>query len=187
MPGIHTYLIHNNVKLSYTLHSRRRTTKLSISINTDGMVRVTKPTRATIVSIESLLIEKWDWIHNARESLLKKPKKLLANYGPEDYKRYKQQAHELVEERVRYFNAFYKCTVNSILVKNQKTRWGSCSSRKILTFNYKIVFLPKELQDYIIVHELCHIQEMNHSYKFWNLVSLHIPNYTERRKAIKLY
>jgi predicted metal-dependent hydrolase len=74
-----------------------------------------------------------------------------------------------------------------IFIKNQRTRWGSCSSKKNLNFNYRIALLPAELQDYLVVHELCHLQEFNHGKKFWDLVGGQIPGYKELDKRLKTF
>ena len=87
--------------------------------------------------------------------------------------------------RFEYFNKFYSYKWNRIFIKNQKTRWGSCSKRGNLNFNYRIALLPPEAADYIIVHELCHLKEFNHSRNFWKLVEQQIPNYKILHKALK--
>ena len=74
---------------------------------------------------------------------------------------------------------------NKINIKNQKTRWGSCTKSKNLNLNYKIIFLPKKHQDYIIVHEMCHLKEFNHSHKFWSLVSKTLPDYLEIKVELR--
>ncbi|MBM3204807.1 M48 family metallopeptidase [Candidatus Uhrbacteria bacterium] len=102
-----------------------------------------------------------------------------------DYLRHKEAARALVIERIGYFNHVYGFPFNNIFIKNQKTCWGSCSKNKNLNFNYKIAFLPPRLADYIMVHELCHLQEMNHSKRFWMLVVKTIPDHTIRRRALK--
>jgi len=97
----------------------------------------------------------------------------------------REQARRLVESRIKYFNSFYKFKINRIAIKNTKTRWGSCSSKKNLNFNYKIIYLKKELADYLIIHELCHLEELNHSKRFWALVRQTIPNYVKINKELK--
>jgi len=72
-----------------------------------------------------------------------------------------------------------------VAIRNQKSRWGSCSSQKNLNFNYRLCLLPSDIAEYIIVHELCHLQEMNHSVKFWRLVEKTIPDYKFRQKRLK--
>jgi predicted metal-dependent hydrolase len=89
----------------------------------------------------------------------------------------RERARIFVENRISFFNKFYNFNINRIDIKNTKTRWGSCSSKGNLNFNYKIIYLKPELADYLIVHELCHLGEFNHSKRFWALVSKTIPNY----------
>jgi predicted metal-dependent hydrolase len=89
------------------------------------------------------------------------------------------KAKALVHERLAFFNQHYGYSINKIAIRNQKTRWGSCSSKGNLNFNYKIIYLPPEAQDYLIVHELVHLKEFNHSKRFWDLVLETIPNCKE--------
>ena len=97
----------------------------------------------------------------------------------------REQARIFVENRISYFNKFYKFEINRIAIKNTSTRWGSCSSKHNLNFNYKIIYLKPELADYLIVHELCHLGEFNHSKKFKALVAKTIPNYAKINKELK--
>lgn len=101
------------------------------------------------------------------------------------YKQHKERARTLVHERLAHFNLHYKFKINKIFIKNQKTRWGSCSSKGNLNFNYKIVLLPPHLSDYIIVHELCHLGQFNHSKAFWSLVEQTVPDWKKRRAELK--
>ena len=87
--------------------------------------------------------------------------------------------------RILHFNSYYGHTLGKIFIKNHKSRWGSCSGKGNLNFNYKVVLLPLPIADYIIVHELCHLQEFNHSAKFWALVGETIPDYVVRRKQLR--
>ena len=102
-----------------------------------------------------------------------------------EYAKYKNAAQNLVENKIGYFNDFYKFNVNKITIKNQKTRWGSCSRKGNLNFNYRLALLPEYLSDYIIVHELCHLGELNHSPKFWDLVAKTIPHYKKIKREFK--
>jgi len=97
----------------------------------------------------------------------------------------RERARTLVENRLSYFNKIYGFKINRIAIKNTSTRWGSCSSLKNLNFNYKIIYLSSELADYLIVHELCHLKEFNHSKKFWELVGKAVPNYVKLNKELK--
>ncbi len=99
--------------------------------------------------------------------------------------KYKEEARKLVRERVEFFNRIYGFKYNKIFIKNTKSRWGSCSTKRNLNFNYRIVFLPSKLADYLIAHELCHLKEFNHSKRFWGLVSLAVSDFKKLRKELK--
>ena len=97
----------------------------------------------------------------------------------------REQARIFVENRISYFNKYYNFNINRIAIKNTKTRCGSCSSKGNLNFNYKIIYLKPELADYLIVHELCHLGEFNHSKKFVALISKTIPDYDKVNKELR--
>ncbi len=119
----------------------------------------------------------------ARHDFVQKSRK----YTRWDYKRYKEVARALASARVAYFNFFYNFSVGRISIRDTKTRWGSCSKKGNLNFNYKILFLPPHMADYIIVHELCHLKEFNHSQNFWDLVVKVVPEYRAVRVDLKRY
>ncbi len=91
----------------------------------------------------------------------------------------------LILDRLGYFNKSYGFIWNRVAIKNTKRRWGSCSKKGNLNFCYKLVFLPPSLADYIIVHELCHLGQFNHSPAFWDLVAQTLPNYKTLRNELK--
>ena len=101
------------------------------------------------------------------------------------YLAHKEQARELVHAKVAFWNQQYAYSFGRIAIRNQRRCWGSCSSNRNLNFNYKILFLPERLVDYIIVHELCHLEQFNHSPQFWELVEKTLPHYKELRKELK--
>lgn len=88
-------------------------------------------------------------------------------------------AREFFEQRVQHFSAVFGCETGAISVRNQKTRWGSCSSNGDLSFNWRLVMAPQWILDAIVVHELCHIEELNHSRQFWDLVERRYPRHDE--------
>jgi len=94
----------------------------------------------------------------------------LQNCSREHYLKYKEEARRLCEKKCEYWAEKMWVSYNRIAIKSLKTKWGSCSSKKNLNFNYKILFLSSKDQDYLIVHELSHLIHMNHSSKFWDLV-----------------
>ncbi len=101
----------------------------------------------------------------------------------------KEAARMLVHERVRHFMQYYgphhNISIGKIAIRNQRSRWGSCSKKGNLNFNYKLIFLSPVLQDYIIVHEICHIKEFNHAKAFWSLVGETIPEWKKLRNELK--
>ncbi len=117
--------------------------------------------------------------------LFRKQKRKRASSVTVYYLEHKEAARCLVISRVKHWNQFYGFEYNRIAIRNQRRCWGSCSSLKNLNFNYRILFLPPHLQDYIVVHELCHLEELNHGKEFWNLVQRQIPHYEDHIKELK--
>lgn len=100
-------------------------------------------------------------------------------------KRYRDAARQRLEERAAFFQARTGGHYTSITVRDQKTRWGSCSSRGTLSFNYRLIFAPPRVLDYVVVHELCHLTHMNHSKDFWDKVASVMPEYKVYRLWLK--
>jgi predicted metal-dependent hydrolase len=98
-----------------------------------------------------------------------------------------ERTRALVTERVSHWSGVYGISHGRISIRKQKTRWGSCSRAGNLSFNYRLGFLPQPLMDYIIVHELCHIREHNHSPAFWHLVAEAFPNPKALRAQLRQY
>lgn len=98
---------------------------------------------------------------------------------------YMKQAHVIFPVRVMHYQQMTGGAVKAIHIKDQKTRWGSCSSLHNLNFNWRLLMAPPEVLDYVVVHELCHLTHMNHSREFWNMVEHVMPEYKERRKWLR--
>jgi hypothetical protein len=101
------------------------------------------------------------------------------------YTKHQAAARSLINSRLAHFNSFYGFSYGRVSIRDQKTRWGSCSRQGNLNFNYRLLHLRTELCDYVIVHELCHLQELNHGRGFWELVRKVIPNHQELRRELK--
>ncbi|MGE5498930.1 MAG: M48 family metallopeptidase, partial [Syntrophothermus sp.] len=95
------------------------------------------------------------------------------------------KAKQYIPDRTSYLASEYGFRTGRISIKGQKTRWGSCSRLGNLTFNYKLMAYGTDIIDYVIVHELCHLKELNHSKRFWRLVEEILPNYKELRKELR--
>ncbi len=170
--------------VDYNLNKNSRAKNISLSINLNGQVRLTMPKYFPIFLAEKFIKQKSKWLLE-KIAHLQNNKSIFFIKSKNKYLGQKESALILIKDRVDYFNQFYNFSINKIVVKNQSTRWGSCSTKKNLNFNYKLIYLPEKLRDYIIVHELCHLKEMNHSVKFWMLVNQTIPGWKKIRKELK--
>ncbi len=103
------------------------------------------------------------------------------------YTLHKETARTIVHARIAYWCTFLPVTPNRISIKDQSSRWGSCSTKGNLNFNYRLALIPIELADYVVVHELCHLIEFNHSARFWEKVAELIPDYELRKKTLNDY
>lgn len=97
----------------------------------------------------------------------------------------KLEAKRIIEERIRLINRAGKYKYKKIFIRGQKTKWGNCSSRKNISFNWRLIKAPLFVIDYLIAHELTHLEEMNHSKNFWNKLALLYPEYKIPYKWLK--
>ncbi|NCB41470.1 MAG: M48 family peptidase [Clostridia bacterium] len=100
---------------------------------------------------------------------------------------YKKQAMEVIKERIAYYQNVIQIKPSQIVVKKQQKRWGSCTSKHKLLFNFRCVMLPHSILDYIVVHELCHLLQLNHSKEFWRLVEEILPDYKQRKQWLRTH
>lgn len=177
--------LHNRV-VSYSVRRSKRAKRLRLAVYCDGNFIVTLPKGINESSAEKYIIKKSQWVLNKMDFFKNVSMSKTLKLTPDDYLKHKDKALELATNRVEHFNKKYGYKYNAISIRNQKTRWGSCSKKKNLNFNFKIAFLPEELRDYIIVHELCHLKEMNHSKNFWSLVIKAIPKHREIRNKLNI-
>jgi len=98
---------------------------------------------------------------------------------------YRTEATKLISERIDKLSSQMGISYKRIVIRGQKTRWGSCSHKKNLSFNWKLIMAPEPVVDYVIIHELTHLKEMNHSGRFWELVAQHCPRWREYKKWLK--
>ena len=117
--------------------------------------------------------------------MFRRRRRIRRRRGTRHYRTNKEVARAVILEKVKRYNEIYQYSLARISIRNQKTRWGSCSKSGNLNFNYKILFLEEPLADYIVVHELCHLKELNHSKKFWTLVAEVCADYKDMKRELK--
>lgn len=171
--------------IPYKIRVSERAQRLRIAVYTDGEVVVTRPRATTDENLKQFVDYKRDWIWRKLEWNKTLCVVELKESSRKHFLEHKLSALSLVRQKTEHWNEKYHFEYNRIYIKPLKSRWGSCSKRGNLSFNYKILFLPEKFQDYIIVHELCHLKELSHSAKFWNLVERTLPNYAELNKVVK--
>ncbi len=179
---------HNTTAKTAELHvirSRRNT--FSMQVSRDGIVIVRAPLRASDAEIHVFVNKNYEWLQKhlqeaAREKLRAAEEGLLTN---EDLHKLADEALRVLPERVCYYAKIMGVQYGRITVRNQKTRWGSCSSKGNLNFNCLLMLTPPEVQDYVVVHELAHRIEMNHSPAFWAEVEKILPDYRRHKKWLR--
>lgn len=158
---------------------------MHLSIYPEGYLAVSAPKWYPVYVINKFIEEKAEWILERIKKFDFKELDAKKETERTEYRAQKEIARSYIQEKVSFLNQHYNFSFNRISIKNQKSCWGSCSQKKNINFNYKIIKLPEILRDYIIIHELCHLEEMNHSRKFWELVSRAVPDYKMFKKELK--
>ena len=178
-------------KFFYSLKESKKSKKIKMQIVDKENIVIILPKKTflnsfslNIFSPENFIEKNKNWIFKNSEKFSKNKKIPLSI---NNWKNKKLEFLEIAKERVEFFNDFYNFKYKNIFVKDTKSRWGSCSSVGNLNFNYRIFLLKPEERDYVIVHELCHLKEMNHSGKFWDLVEKKSPEYKNIRRDLKKY
>lgn len=176
-----------SVPISYTLKIRKNVRRLRLSVDRHGEVTVTAPKSASVKKVDAFVSSQAEWIRQAQAKFSALPAPIVPKGNAGDFKIYKKQALQLAKDRLAHFNSlpFYNFTIGKVSIRNQKSRWGSCSKSGNLSFSYRIALLPPEFADYVIVHELCHIGRFDHSKAFWALVAKAVPDWKELRKKMR--
>lgn len=166
--------------------SSARARRVRLAVHRDGRVVLTMPRGMQRERAVRFAEGKAQWIAKTLARFRRLPPRLLPAASRRDFKKYKDRALALACERLTYFNAVYELRWRSVAIRNQKTRWGSASKSGALSFSYRLALLPPRMADYVVVHELCHLKEMNHSPAFWALVSQSVPDYRNIRKRLRV-
>ncbi|MDR3125732.1 MAG: M48 family metallopeptidase [Candidatus Nomurabacteria bacterium] len=160
--------------------TRAHTSRLAIKIEPNGAVEATIPRYATLISLRAL-------IDKNRAKLRRNLKNLpqIKHYSESEIKQIRRKAHEFLPARVDFLARRHGFRYAKVSLRNQKTRWGSCSSKNNLSLNIALVLLRPELIDYVILHELAHTKHKNHSADFWRCLENVLPNYKNLRRELK--
>lgn len=163
------------------IRSSRKT--ISIQITTDGQVCVRCPSKMRSEDVHRFVQSKSDWIQKHLRTQRALPK--LPAFTADELHALASRALEIIPRQVAHFAPKVGVTYGRISIGNQRSRWGSCSSQGNLNFNCLLMLAPPEVLDYVVVHELCHRKEMNHSKRFWDEVQKILPNYDAQRQWLK--
>ncbi len=172
-------------EIPYCMKRSKRARSVRLSVSCEGAVSVTLPWFVPDMLAERFVRAKADWILRKIAEMVAQGKPILAKTGKREYEKRRDEALAFVTERVRFWNRVYGFEYKAITVRNQKTRWGSCSREGRLSFNWRLILLPPGMADYVVVHELCHLAHFDHSPAFWALVARTVPDHREIRKRMK--
>jgi len=175
-----------NQIINYSVRVSLRAKRPRISVSRSQAVTVTLPQGLVFFNAENFLLQKINWVLKSLDYFKRFAGVPLIKRSRKDYLLNRQRALLLARQKIEYWNQFYGFSYGRVTIKNQKTRWGSCSKKGNLNFNYRIVHLPEPLLDYLIVHELCHLKELNHGRGFWDLVNKTIPGFKKARRELRL-
>lgn len=164
------------------IRSKRKS--ISISVSRDMQIIVRAPIKMPVKDIEYFIIKHTAWIEKQtlRIQELRNKQRILSE---EEIKALKEKARTYITQRVAYYSDIMGLRASRVKISSAVTRLGSCSATNSLNFSYRLMLLPDELIDYIVVHELAHIKEKNHSARFYDVVASYMPDYKSRWAKLK--
>ena len=165
------------------IRSSRKTA--AIEIKKDCRVIVRAPYRMSGADIENFVEQKSPWIDKHLEIVRERQNTAAVGFTDEELRELAEEAKYDILQRVERYTEIIGVAFGKITIRRQKTRWGSCSSKGNLNFNCLLMLCPEEVRDYVVVHELCHRVELNHSERFWREVGRILPDYKILRKWLK--
>lgn len=165
------------------IRSKRKT--VAIQIKSDGRVVVRAPMGMSKAAILRLVEEKADWIEKHQAQLQRQNESAEPAFTIEQLRQLAEAARQDLPRRAARFAPLVGVSFGRITIRAQKSRWGSCSGKGNLNFNCLLMLCPEEVRDYVVVHELCHRKEMNHSRRFWQELARVLPEYEKQRQWLK--
>jgi predicted metal-dependent hydrolase len=168
------------------IRSRRRTIGLEVGL--DGTVTARIPARVSLSEAKEFVEEKQDWILKNQERMRDRREKTESvcwtDVKSEEAPWITGEGGELFREKISRWAEIMGVEYHNIRIKDVRSRWGSCSSSKNLNFSWKVFVMPERVVDYLVVHELAHLKQMNHSPAFWAIVEEYIPDYRKLKKEL---
>ena len=165
------------------VRSNRRT--IGLEIKPDGLVYIRAPRKMSDDKIREFVLKNEGWIDKHLEKMKRRESEAGDKLSMEEIRELAEKAAKVIPERVKYYAPLIGVTYGRITIRNQKTRWGSCSAKGNLNFNCLLMLTPPEVLDSVIVHELCHRKEMNHSKRFYDEVLRVYPDYHKWNRWLK--
>ena len=162
------------------IYTKRRT--LCLQVKNDLKVVVRSPKGVSKKSIEKFVLDHTDWIYTQIERIKSMP---IIPQDASEIDDLKRKTKEIIAPRIEFYSQLMNLKPHRVSISSAKKRFGSCSSRGNLNFSFRLAIYPPEAIDYVIVHELAHMKEMNHSKKFWAIVEKYLPDYKERQKLLR--
>lgn len=172
--------------IEYTLIRSKRKT-ISIRIKEGGLIEVRAPKYVSVREIEGFIRQKWDWIEASRQDAIERADRLSSVHklDEDELEELRKKARRIITPLVEYYADLMGVSYERIAIRTQKSRWGSCSGKRNLNYNALLIMTPEPVIKYVVVHELCHLREMNHSSLFWDEVEKYHPTYKQDRKWLK--
>ncbi len=165
------------------IRANRRT--YSLKVRKDGKIEVRVPSKMKGSEIEAILMKHNRWIDNHLKQLEEKKAVREPVFSLKELKDMSEQCKKLLIPLLEEYSNRLGVTVACITIRNQKSRWGSCSSKGRLNFNCLLALTPEFVRRYVVIHELCHLRHMNHSKEFWSLVASQMPDYQLAKDWLK--
>lgn len=181
MRGLPVTDIEHEVKVSL------RAVRIGARVLPGGRVVVTVPPGCSYVAVARFLRRHRDWIERTRERMARVPAPPTRKESRAAYVRHKEAARRLCYALIARYAPVYGVSVRAVSIRDQSSRWGSCSRDGRLSFNYRLALLPERLAEYVVVHELCHMLRFDHSRRFWALVARAVPEHKLLRAALREY
>ena len=159
---------------------------MALQIEEDGQVTVRVPRTVTEAQAEEFARRHGEWILKTRKRVLQNAS-WRRSYTEAEKQTGKQRLSRKLEERLPLFASVMGVSYGRVSIRDQRTRWGSCSSKGNLNFNCRLLFVPDRIVDYVVIHELAHRRFMNHSKAFWKEVEKYMPDYKEQKKLLSRF